>query len=159
MKICPLTVVGKDNLMESATSILLTQEYPSQAVWGVFLSCSSVHRSLSITSYRRRCGSVFPKYIHILSDSTLPHPQLAFTASLHGISNKWGNLSLTSPNIDHLFQPLEDAIREKFYSRSLGPSQWPDSQLLVITSTSWRSWVVKSLFFFCLSHNTKHLQP
>ena len=52
--------------------------------------------------------------VHVLSVIALPHPQSAFSAFIHGASNKWTYLSLTSSDIDHLFQPLEDAIRVKF---------------------------------------------
>ena len=48
------------------------------------------------------------------SDIALPHPQSAFASFIHGMSSKWTYLSRTCPNIGHLFQPLEDAIREKF---------------------------------------------
>ena len=52
--------------------------------------------------------------MHTLSDIALLHPQSAFVAFIHSISSKWTYLSRTCPDIDHLFQPLEDAIRVKF---------------------------------------------
>ena len=52
--------------------------------------------------------------IDILSEISTTHPQAAYSAFVHGFKNKWTYLSRTCPNIDHLFQPLEDVIHLKF---------------------------------------------
>jgi len=48
----------------------------------------------------------------MLIASTQPHA--TFSASTWGLSSKWTCISKTIPNIEELFEPLEDAIRSYF---------------------------------------------
>ena len=52
--------------------------------------------------------------LELLADIAVPHPQAAFSAFVHCFSSKWNFLSRTCPGIEDLFQPLENAIRQKF---------------------------------------------
>lgn len=47
-------------------------------------------------------------------------PQAAFTAFTKGISHRWTFIQRTIPNTSHLFEPLEDSIRESFIPAIIG---------------------------------------
>ena len=49
-----------------------------------------------------------------LSEIAKEEPQLAFSAFNVGISQRWKFVQRTIKNIAHLFEPLEQVIRDKF---------------------------------------------
>ena len=52
--------------------------------------------------------------LEFLSKIADTQPHAAFSAFIHGLSAKWNYISRTIPNISHLLQPLEDAIKHTF---------------------------------------------
>ena len=48
-----------------------------------------------------------------LENVALPRPHAAFAAFTHGFVHKFTYLSRTTPNCEHLLQPLEDIIHSK----------------------------------------------
>ena len=64
--------------------------------------------------------------IDILSEISVTHPQAAYSAFVHGFKNKWIYPSHTCPNIDHLFQPLEDVIHLKFIPSLINRQSCPE---------------------------------
>ena len=49
--------------------------------------------------------------ITLLSEIAKSQPQAAFSALTHGLLNKWTYFSRVAPNISHLLEPLDNAIR------------------------------------------------
>ena len=103
----------KKNLMESVMSIFgntgISMTSNGRSILGLpFSSLEFVHHFVS--------GKVkeWVSQVHVLSVIALPYPQSAYSAFIHCFSNKWTYLSCTCLDKDHLFQPLEDAIRMKF---------------------------------------------
>jgi len=46
---------------------------------------------------------------------------------MHGLVSKWTFLARTVPEISHLFQPLEDAIRQCFLPSLTGQNSFSDT--------------------------------
>ena len=51
--------------------------------------------------------------IEDLAEIAHTQPHAAYTAYTHGIASKWLFTAKTIPDVDHLFTPLEEAIRHK----------------------------------------------
>ncbi len=49
-----------------------------------------------------------------LSEVATSQPHAAYAGFIHGLSNRWTYLQRTIPDINCLFQPLEDAIQQTF---------------------------------------------
>ena len=49
-----------------------------------------------------------------LSEIATSEPHAAYAGFVHGLSSRWSYLQRTIPDIQHLFQPLEDAIHQLF---------------------------------------------
>ena len=47
-------------------------------------------------------------------------PQLAYAAFIKALSSRWSFLQRTISGISHLFQPLEDVVKDKFIPESIG---------------------------------------
>ena len=58
--------------------------------------------------------------VDALSDDARSQPHAAYAAYIHGLATKWSYVSRTIPDIGHMFEPLEDVIREKFISALTG---------------------------------------
>ena len=54
-------------------------------------------------------------------------PHAAYAALTHGLASKWTYLSRTVPDISHLFQPLEEAIRRRFLVCLTGQNHLSDA--------------------------------
>ena len=54
-------------------------------------------------------------------------PHAAYAALTHGLASKWTYLSRTVPDISHLFQPLEEAIRQRFLVHLTGQNHLSDA--------------------------------
>ena len=54
-------------------------------------------------------------------------PHAAYAAFTHGLASKWTFLARTVPDISHLFQPLEDAIRQRFLLKLTGQNHLSDT--------------------------------
>ena len=51
----------------------------------------------------------------------------AYAAFTHGLASKWTFLARTVPDMSHLFQPLEDAIRQYFLLKLTGQNHLSDT--------------------------------
>ena len=63
------------------------------------------------------------KWVHDieqLSQIAQDEPQAVYASFTKAICHRWTYVQRTIPNIDHLFQPLEDAIREKLIPSLIG---------------------------------------
>ena len=58
---------------------------------------------------------------------TQPQPHTAYADFTHGLASKWTFLARTIPNVEHLLQPLEDAIRQRFLPALTGQNSFSDS--------------------------------
>ncbi|MDA8002745.1 MAG: hypothetical protein MPL62_15800, partial [Alphaproteobacteria bacterium] len=56
------------------------------------------------------------------------HPQAAYAVFTHGLSSRWIFLMRTIPDIEALFQPLEDAIRQFFLPAITGRQALSDTE-------------------------------
>ena len=52
-------------------------------------------------------------------------PQLAYAAFVYGTSKRWNFVARTTPNISHLFKPLEHIIKEAFIPKIIGKRGGP----------------------------------
>ena len=52
--------------------------------------------------------------VNMLTEIARHDPHSAYTAYTYGLVHKWGYFQRTIPETEHLYQPLEDAIRYKF---------------------------------------------
>ena len=50
--------------------------------------------------------------IHVLAKIALTHPHTVYFAFIHGVMSRWSFVSRTISDIQHLLQPLEDAIHQ-----------------------------------------------
>lgn len=57
-----------------------------------------------------------------LADIATSQPHAAYAAFVHGLSSHWTYLSRTIPEINDLFQPLENAIHQVFIPSPTGQS-------------------------------------
>ena len=60
--------------------------------------------------------------VSTLADIAANRPHAAYCAFTHGMIGRWTYLMRTIPNVSHLFQPLEDAIRLKLIPSLTGHS-------------------------------------
>ena len=58
-------------------------------------------------------------------------PHAAYSALTHGLTSKWNYLSRTTPDIDHLLQPLEDSIRSKLFPKLTGRDPPSDQERML----------------------------
>ena len=50
--------------------------------------------------------------IRVLADIALTQPHAAYSALTHGVASRWSFITRTTPDIQNLLQPLEDAIHQ-----------------------------------------------
>ena len=50
--------------------------------------------------------------IHVLTDIASTQPHAVYSALLHGVASRWSFVSRTIPDVQSLFEPLEDAIHQ-----------------------------------------------
>ena len=67
-----------------------------------------------VTSYVQDRVSDWVKEVEKLSTFAVSQPHAAHSAFTHGVTSRWTFLVRTCPDVGHLLQPLEDAIRHKF---------------------------------------------
>jgi hypothetical protein len=67
-----------------------------------------------VTSYVQDRVSEWVKEVEKLSTFAVSQPHAAHSAFTHGVTSRWTFLVRTCPDVGHLLQPLEDAIRHKF---------------------------------------------
>ncbi len=58
--------------------------------------------------------AIWTQELHQLAEVATSQPHAAYTGFIHGLSNRWTYLQRTIPDINDLFQPLEDAIHQAF---------------------------------------------
>ena len=66
-----------------------------------------------VESYVEGKVSEWKRELERLSEIATTQPQAAYAALTHGLVSKWTYLARTTPNIDALLEPLEEAIRHK----------------------------------------------
>ncbi len=66
--------------------------------------------------------------IHELAQIAKTQPHAAYSAFTHGLASKWTYFLRTIPDIAHLLQPLEDAIRHKFIPALTGRNGFSDDE-------------------------------
>jgi hypothetical protein len=64
--------------------------------------------------YVKEKVQIWTQEINQLADIAISQPHAAYAGFVHGLSCRWNYLQRTIPDIGHLFQPLEDAIHQKF---------------------------------------------
>ena len=62
-----------------------------------------------------------------LTQFAATQPHAAYAAFTHGLASKWTFLACTIPNIEYLFQPLEDAICQRFLPALTSQNSFSDS--------------------------------
>ena len=70
--------------------------------------------------------SVWVKEIETLSNIAQTQPHAAYSGLIHGVLSKWAYLQRTIPDVSHLFQPLEDALRHQLLPAITGQSALND---------------------------------
>lgn len=81
-----------------------------------------------ITSYVNRKVDQWTKELLVLSKIAISQPHAAYSAFTHGLASKWLYLARTIPNLEGLFQPLEDMIRSRFIPALTGRSAPSDQE-------------------------------
>ncbi len=74
-----------------------------------------------VTTYMQAKVTKWVALIHELAQIAKTQPHAAYSAFTHGLASKWTYFLRTIPDIAHLLQPLEDAIRHKFIP---APKKW-----------------------------------
>ena len=72
---------------------------------------SAIGSSTFVEWYVKEKISGWKKEIDRLSEIAKTQPQAAYAAFSHRLASKWTYLARTTPDIDVLFKPLEEAIR------------------------------------------------
>ena len=67
-----------------------------------------------VEHYVRKKVKMWTQEIHSLAEIATSQPHAAYAGFVHGLSSRWTYLQRTIPGIHHLFQPLEDAIHQRF---------------------------------------------
>ena len=60
--------------------------------------------------------------LKVLTSIAVTQPHAAFSAFTHGLISKWLFIARTIPDVGHLFQPLEDCVRNSFIPAVTGHS-------------------------------------
>ena len=76
-------------------------------------------------NYVRR--KVWVREVERLSHIATTQPHAAYAAFTHGLISKWTYLARTVPDIEDMFQPLEDAIRQQFLPSLTGQAAFSDA--------------------------------
>ena len=77
--------------------------------------------------YIKEKVSVWVEEIDRLTLIAESQPRAAYAAFTHGLASKWTFLARTVPDISHLFQLLEDAIRQRFLLKLTGQNHLSDT--------------------------------
>ena len=70
--------------------------------------------------------------VTILSEIAVSQPHAAYSALTHGLSSKWSYLSRVTPNISHLLNPLDVALRAKLLPALTGRSAPNDQECALV---------------------------
>ena len=80
--------------------------------------------AIGSSSFRNRFVSgkvdLWAQDVKLLTEVAKEEPQVAYTAFVKSISHRWTYMQRTIPGIAHLFQPLEDVIRNEFLPALIG---------------------------------------
>ena len=77
--------------------------------------------------YVREKVATWVQEVNCLVQIAESQPHAAYAAFTHGLASKWTFLARTVPDVSHLFQPLEDAIRQRFLPTLTGQNHFNDS--------------------------------
>ena len=81
---------------------------------------SAIGQKSFVESFTNSCVNEWIKEVHQLSTFAESQPHAAFAALTHGLIGKWMFLARTTPDIAHLFEPLESTIRCELIPRLTG---------------------------------------
>jgi hypothetical protein len=71
--------------------------------------------------------------MEVLSSIAVSSPHAAHAAFVHGFRHRWLFIQRTIPGVSHLFEPLENVIREKFIPALLGGQLVTDGERLMLS--------------------------
>ena len=103
---------------------------------------SAIGQKSFVESFTNSCVNEWIKEVHQLSTFAESQPHAAFAALTHGLIGKWMFLARTTPDIAHLFEPLESTIRCELIPRLTGQGipgtndryQWPFTSTATVGS-------------------------
>ena len=81
-----------------------------------------------IQNYAQKKMAGWVKEVEHLSSIAISQPHAAYAAFTHGLIHKWTYLSRIIPNLEELFKPLEDTIRQQFLPSLTGQNAFNDSE-------------------------------
>ena len=73
-----------------------------------------------ISSYVCQKAQDWVKEVGTLADIAESQPHAAYSALTHGLTSKWNHLSRTTPGIESVLQPVEDAIKTTLFPKLFG---------------------------------------
>ena len=85
-----------------------------------------------VTSFMQDQIEAWTSDIEDLARIASTEPQLAYAAFVFGTSKKWQYVMRTTPNVSHLFKPLEHIIQETFIPAILGKSFLDDETRAIL---------------------------
>ena len=88
---------------------------------------AAIGTSSFVENYVRRKVSGWVREVERLSRIATTQPHAAYAAFTHGLISKWTYLARTVPDIEDMFQPLEDAIRQQFLPSLTGQAAFSDA--------------------------------
>ena len=83
---------------------------------------AAIGSSSYIAQYVSSKISIWVQELHLLSSFANTQPHAAYSAFTHGLISKWLFIARTIPDVDDLFQPLEECIRHTFIPPVTGRS-------------------------------------
>ena len=80
-----------------------------------------------VEGYVHHKVSKWVQEVECLSSITATQPHAAYVAFTHGLTSKWTYLARTIPNLEELFKPLENAIRQQLLPSLTGQNPFSDA--------------------------------
>ena len=108
------------NLIFQGTGVSITKE-------GKRLLGAAVGKDTFRTTYVQEKVAAWVRDVERLTHFASTQPHAAYAAFTHGLASKWTFIARTIPNIEYLFQPLEDTIRQRFLPVLTGQNSFSDN--------------------------------
>ena len=102
-------LVAKDHCLEKATSAFADTDVQVTSTGRPYLG-SAIGCQSYVTSHVEAAVSDWVDIIKKLTNIALSQPHAAYSALTHGLTSKWTYLCRTTPNINDLMSPLDDAL-------------------------------------------------
>ena len=123
-KTCLIVKEGYKDEAESTfggTQVVITDE-------GSRYLGSAIGRQSFIESYVQQKVSSWGDELERLSSIAITQPHAAFAAFTHGSTNRWTYLARTTPHLECLLEPLEEAMRKVFLPNVMGRNAVNDTE-------------------------------